>query len=187
MWIEFNKSHPRAWEKLPKQNEEGIHTELAQGKVRSHQQTPHPFSPCQRKGTSLSPGFLSCPTVMAWPPRGTVLSSFCCFRKQLWGKQFHFNEWSPYDYNRLRRDPCLPEGHQLHLPFHPDVQMEISHVLLSGSDLNVLTANVSDGHIDLRTVYSNYISCQSRGFDKKRKEKLTHQSLEPQTKTPLRH
>ena len=81
MWIEFNKSHPRAWEKLPKQNEEGIHTELAQGKVRSHQQTPHPFSPCQRKGTSLSPGFLSCPTVMAWPPRGDCAQLLLLFQE----------------------------------------------------------------------------------------------------------
>lgn len=46
VWTAFSKSHPRAWEKLPKQNEEGIHTVRAcTGKMQSHQQTSHPVLP----------------------------------------------------------------------------------------------------------------------------------------------
>lgn len=68
--------------------------ELARGKMQSHQQTPHPVLPQPLLKEEYLPE--------SWLPvlshsDGLTTQRDCgqlllCFRKQLWGKQFHFNE-----------------------------------------------------------------------------------------------
>lgn len=70
---------------------------------------------------------------------------FYCFRKQLWGNNPILMNKS-LQLLQTREGPFTSwRANQLHLPLHLDVWTESSHVLLSGSDLNVLTAKASDG------------------------------------------
>lgn len=84
MWIEFNKSYPRAWEKLPKQNEEGIHTVRAgTGEdAESPANTPSCPAPAPAKGRIPPWVLASCPVPQWWPD----------YPEGLWSAPFMFQE-----------------------------------------------------------------------------------------------